>query len=106
MEAKTTALAAVKQDVRLQEWSAQIEAQQASGLTVRQWCIENGVKPKTYYYHLKKVREQFLDSSPTIVPLNVPQQSADIRIEKNGVQISLPVNISPDTLLALVQTLC
>ena len=34
MEAKTTALAAVKQDVRLQEWSAQIEAQQASGLTV------------------------------------------------------------------------
>ncbi len=106
MKAKTTALAAVKQDVRLQEWSAQIEAQQASGLTVRQWCIENGVKPKTYYYHLKKVREQFLDSSPTIVPLNVPQQSADIRIEKNGVQISLPVNISPDTLLALVQTLC
>ena len=70
MEAKTAALAVVKQDVRLQEWSAQIEAQQASGLTVRQWCIENGVKPKTYYYHLKKVREQFLDSSPTIVPLN------------------------------------
>ena len=106
MEAKTTALAAVKQDVRLQEWSAQIEAQQASVLTVQQWCMENGIKPKTYYYHLRKVREQFLDSSPAIVPLNVPQQSADIRIEKNGVQISLPVNISPDTLLALVQTLC
>ena len=106
MEAKTIALAAVKQDVRLQEWSAQIEAQQTSGLTVRQWCTENGVKPKTYYYHLRKVREQFLDSSPAIVPLNVPQPSADIRIEKNGLQISLPVNISPDTLLALVQSLC
>ena len=106
MEAKTTALAAVKQDVRLQEWSAQIEVQQASGLTVREWCIENGVKPKTYYYHLKKVREQFLDSSPAIVPLNVPQQSADIRIEKNGLQISLPANISSDTLLALVNALC
>lgn len=106
MEAKTTALAAVKQDVRLQEWSAQIEAQQASGLTVQQWCTENGIKPKTYYYHLRKVRKQFLDSSPAIVPLNLPQQSADIRIEKNGVQISLLVNISPDTLLALVQTLC
>ena len=106
MEAKTTALAAVKQDVRLQEWSAQIEAQQASGLTVQQWCTENGIKPKTYYYHLRRVREQFFDSSPAIVPLNVPQQSADIRIEKNVVQISLPANISPDTLLALVQTLC
>ena len=106
MDAKTTALAAVKQEVRMQEWSAQIAEQQASGLTVRQWCIENGVKPKTYYYHLKKVREQFLDSSPAIVPLNVPQQSADIRIEKNGLQISLPANISPNTLLTLVQSLC
>ena len=74
---KTTALATVKQEVRLQEWSAQIEAQQASGLTVQKWCMENGVKPKTYYYHLKKVREQFLDSSPAIVPLNVPQHNAD-----------------------------
>ena len=106
MEAKTTALAAVKQDVRLQEWSAKIEAQQASGLTVQQWCMENGIKPKTYYYHLRKVREQFLDSSPAIVPLNVPQRNSDIRIEKNGLQISLPANISPDTLLALVQSLC
>ena len=50
MEAKTTALAAIRQDVRLQEWSAQIEAQQESGLTVQQGCIENGIKPKTYYY--------------------------------------------------------
>jgi hypothetical protein len=106
MEEKTTNLATVKQEVRLQEWSAQVEAQQASGLTVQQWCMENGVKPKTYYYHLKKVREQFLNSSPAIVPLNVPQQSADIRIEKNGLQISLPANISPDTLLTLVQSLC
>ena len=106
MATEATAITAVKQEVRLREWSAQIEAQQASGLTVLQWCAENGIKPKTYYYHLKKVRDQFLDSSLTIVPLNVPQQSADIRIEKNGVQISLPVNISPDTLLALVQTLC
>ena len=106
MEKKTTTLATVKQEVRLQEWSAQVEAQQASGLTVQQWCMENGVKPKTYYYHLKKVREQFLNSSPAIVPLNVPQQNADIRIEKNGLQISLPANISPDTLLTLVQSLC
>ena len=45
---KTTVLATLKQEVRLQEWSAQIEAQQASGLTVQQWCMENGVKPKTY----------------------------------------------------------
>ena len=80
--------------------------QQASGQTVQQWCVENEIKPNTYYNHLKRVREQFLGSSPAIVPLNVPQQSADIRIEKNGLQIALPANISSDTLLALVQSLC
>ena len=106
MQSKTTSIASIKQEVRLQEWSAQIEAQQASGLTVQQWCAENGIKPKTYYYRLKKVREQFVDSSPAIVPLYVPQRSSDIRIEKNGLQISLPADISPDTLLALVQSLC
>ena len=106
MEETTTAITAVKQEVQLRDWSAQIEAQQASGLTVQQWCAENGINLKTYYYRLKKVREQFLDSSPSIVPLNVPQQNADIRIEKNGLQISLPVSISPDTPLALVRSLC
>ena len=58
MESKTTALAAIRQDVRLQEWSAQIEAQQASGLTVPQWCAENGIKTKSFYNRLRKVREQ------------------------------------------------
>ena len=106
MEGKGSELAVVKQKVRLQEWSAQVEAQQASGLNVREWCAENGIAPNTYYNHLKRVREQFLGSSPAIVPLNVPQQSSDIRIEKNGLQISLPANIAPDTLLALVQSLC
>lgn len=106
MESKTAALAAVKRDIRLQEWSAQIETQQASVMTVQQWCSENGINPKTYYYRLKKVWEQYIDSAPAIVPLNVPEQNTDIRIEKNGLKISLPANISPDTLLILVQTLC
>ncbi len=42
MEETTTAIAAVKQEVRIRDWAAQIEAQQASGMTVpkmvrREW---------------------------------------------------------------------
>lgn len=58
MEPKTTAIRAIKQEIRLREWSAQIEAQQASGMTVRQWCTENGIKPATYYYRLRLLRER------------------------------------------------
>ena len=55
-----TETTAVKQEVRLREWSAQVEAKQTSGLTVPQWRAENGINLNTYYYRLKKVREQFL----------------------------------------------
>lgn len=105
MEA-TTAITTVKKELRLQEWSAQIKAQQASGLTVQQWCAENGINAKTYYYRLRKVREQFMEDSPSIVPVSVPRSSENIHIEKNGLQISLPADISSETLLALVHELC
>lgn len=102
----STAITSVKQEMRLQEWSAQIKAQQASGLTVQQWCAENGIKPNTYYNRLRKVREQYMENSPSIVAVSVPHSSENIRIEKNGLQISLPAYISSETLLALVRELC
>lgn len=106
MEETTTAISAVKQEVKLRDWAAQIEAQQSSGMTVQRWCSENGINPKTYYYHLRKVREQCVASAPAIVPLTLPKQAADIHIEKNGLQISLPTDISVEMLIALVHELC
>ena len=105
----TTAIVAVKQDVRLQEWAAQLEAQQTSGMTVPEWCAANGIKTKSFYYHLRKVREQYIQSAQAIVPVPVPQkQSSDIHIDyqKKGLQITLPSDVAPDTLLALVKALC
>jgi hypothetical protein len=102
----TTAVTTVKQQMKLREWAEQIEARRASGMTVQSWCAENGMNVKTYYYHLRKVREQCVESVPEIVPLTMPQQTGDIYIEKNGLQISLPADISKGTLIALVQELC
>ena len=102
----TTAIVAVKQEIRLQEWAAQIEAQQESGQTVQQWCAENGINVKTYYHRLRRVREQCMDSVPSIVSVPHLQQSRDIHIEKNGVEISLPADIPSETLIALVHELC
>lgn len=44
-------------DVRITNWANMITARQESGLTVRQWCQENGISEKTYHYRQKKVRE-------------------------------------------------
>ncbi len=48
MKETTTAITTVKQEVRRRDWATQIEAQQASGMTVQKWCEENGINPKTY----------------------------------------------------------
>ena len=102
----TTAITAIKQEVKLREWLAQVEEQKASGMTVKHWCAANGINPKTYYYHLRKVRERSATKAPVIVPLNAPRQSSDIHIEKDGLCISLPSDIGADTLIALVHELC
>lgn len=106
MEETTTAITAVKQEVQLRDWAAQIAAQQASGMTVQKWCAENGINPKTYYYHLRKLREKCVASAPAIVPLGVPKCTTAIHIEKDGLQISLPTDIAAETLIALVHELC
>ena len=102
----TTAITNVKRDEQLQEWTEQIKAQQESGMTVTAYCAQNGINIKTYYYHLRKVQEHCLESEPAIVPVAVPRSDSDIRIEKNGLRISLPADIRVDTLLALVHELC
>ena len=71
MEPKATAIAALKQEMRIQEWTSQIEAQQSSGKTVKQWCAGNGIKPNTYYNRLQKVCSRIIDSAPSIVSLHV-----------------------------------
>ena len=41
----------VKKKVRRQEWERQIEEQKTSGLSVQEWCRQNGIAAKTYYDH-------------------------------------------------------
>ena len=50
-----TTIATVKNEFRLTEWSAQIQAQKSSGLTVHKWCEENGVNVNTRcWFHLSE----------------------------------------------------
>ena len=118
MEKTASEIAMVKRNVRLQEWNRQIEEQKSSGLSVREWCQQHGINPKTYYYHLRKVREEFLNSGKAenaqekketesaVVPLLSAPSGRNISIEKNGLHITLPENISAEVLIAVVDKLC
>ena len=76
METESTrAISEVKQELRLREWSEQIERQQSSGMSVEQWCVENGIKPKTYYSNRTNQQDTKQD-------LNQPIQSEGATAEK------------------------
>lgn len=54
----------VKTQFRLEQWKKLISECQNSGLPVRTWCTQNGFKEQSYYYYLKKLREQAIEKTP------------------------------------------
>lgn len=105
-------IAIEKNKVKYAEWNAMVEACQSSGLTVRNWCQENFISYKTYYYRLRKLRTLFLEeqnseTTSAIAPLPVvPQQptvSSNITIHIDGMSIDIPDGTSEDTIASLLR---
>ncbi|WP_408610345.1 IS66 family insertion sequence element accessory protein TnpA [Lacrimispora sphenoides] len=46
---------------------------QASCLSVKTWCDQNGFKEQSYYYYLRKIREQEIDN----LPVSIPKETTD-----------------------------
>ena len=109
-----------KRAIQLKNWKEEVEAQMSSGMTVSEWCRANNVVPKNYYYHLRRVREFFLEfneqqaesreivsvteiSKP--IPKFDPVSAANVVIRKDGMEVEVPENISPQMLKLLLQGL-
>ena len=60
------ALKGITPQERLEKWNAAICAQKASGLTIKEWCEQNGINSNTYYYYLRRIRDAMLESSGTL----------------------------------------
>lgn len=117
----------VKNHYSLKKWASIIQECNASGLSTKQWCNQNGIQEGSYYYWLKKIREKSLELLPAIkaetsnqaklpeipvftkVSLLQKQVSADVMISLNGLEISLNSTATPEliqTVLLAVKQLC
>ena len=44
----------------------------SSGLTIRQYCVANKIKEKTFYYWLRKYKSAgIIQAMPSILPINI-----------------------------------
>lgn len=62
----------VKTHLRLEQWKKIISECQNSGMPVRAWCVQNEIKEQSYYYYLKKIREQAIKDLPVPIKEEKP----------------------------------
>jgi hypothetical protein len=59
---------------RLSEWAVRFQEQAKCGLTVKDWCVENGFTVHTFYYWKHLLKEEYAESVlPDIVPIHTTQ---------------------------------
>ncbi len=112
----------IKNELRMKEWAAMVRECRSSGLTVKDWCMNNGVNIKTYYYRLKRVRSFICDHNPVhntdnnclsvqhdIVPVPVApapdNEMQQIKIVTANISVELPASIHPQLLRAAIEGL-
>ncbi len=109
----------LKHQVKIQEWSVNVQNCRSSGLPVKAWCAENGIPTGTYYRWEKQLLE-LSDTSrevseqrgttifaalpaPRQVSQNVSQRCATLHI--NGISVDLYQGIIGEDLQTLVEVL-
>lgn len=77
---------AVKHQAKLLEWKDRVTDCRSSGMSVKEWCKENGCSPKTYYRWeqeiLGKVRQIAKTQSQPVLaelPLAAPAQNCSLK---------------------------
>ena len=53
---------------RLRQYAAMIQERKNRGMTVKEWCEENGIGIKVYYYRQRVVRKALLEMGATELP--------------------------------------
>ena len=70
-----------KVQFRREQWKQLIIECQQSGLPIRTWCTQHGFKEQSYYYYLKKIREEELSKLPAPIPLEETKPAVFKRLE-------------------------
>jgi len=101
----------VRREDRLQEWARIVKECQSSGLSNREFCRQNGIPEKTYYYRLRQLRESVIshgEHTGTLVKLEEePPEMEDqkLRIQFCGARMELPANVDMDAVAGLLRSI-
>ena len=101
----------VRKEYQLHEWARIVQACQSSGLSNREFCRQNGIPEKTYYYRLRQLRESVIARTShqgTLVKLEESPPAAPdqmLRIQFCGARLELPGSVDMDAVAALLRAI-
>ena len=95
----------VKREVQAQEWSTRIQACRESGMSIPAWCRENGIAAKTYYYHLRKLREKRCEQIPVAVTEVSENTDSVITVSSGSIRVEIRASASAEGIAAVVRAL-
>jgi len=105
-----------KHQLRLEEWKVRVHECRGSGMTVKAWCAEQGVKEQTYYRWQKLVWEAGtsgeLASVPAAVtfaeyqlPVAASQASGTVIVRLDCGSVEIQKGADRETIAATLQAL-
>lgn len=103
---------ALRTEYRLQQWAQVVKECSASGLSNREFCRQNHISEKTYYYWIRRLRQAAasqMAAEPTLVPLNskVPEEKSEtdmLQIKFRSAELMLPAGVDLDAVTALLKS--
>lgn len=92
---------------KLEVWSKRVRDCRSSGKTVQQWCEENGVNSKTYYYWQRKLFELAVEQSePVFVEMPARSKSETAATIRSGeLSVDIHDGAGSELIYAIVRAL-
>jgi thiamine biosynthesis protein ThiC len=96
----------VKREVQSAAWTEKVKERQSSGMSVVRWCEANGINTKTYYYHLRKIREKAVEQIPVPVGALPETSAAAVTVQDaSGMCVRIADGTSAQTIEAVIHAL-
>ena len=101
---------AMRSEYRLQQWSEMIRACRESGLSNKEFCRQNGISEKTYYYWLRRLRQVACENTqPKLVRLEAAKDKetdhSAILLRYKEAELRIRAGTDRDTIAAVLQAL-